>query len=76
MALNQGLENLEVVKNFRLKFKEVNLTVCGKVIYEGKDILGLNHGHMRKRTINVTMDEIKRCRSSLMTYSDILWVFS
>ena len=32
LVLNQGLENLEVIKNFRLEFKEVNATISGKVI--------------------------------------------
>ena len=35
LVLNQGLEKLEVVKNFRLEFKEVNPIVSGKLIYEG-----------------------------------------
>ena len=35
LILNQGLENLKVVKNFILEFKEVNPTVPKKVIYEG-----------------------------------------
>ena len=56
LVLNQGFENLEEVNNFRLVFEEVNPTVSGKFIYEGKEILGLTHGHMIKRTINVTMD--------------------
>ena len=61
LVLNQGLENLEVVKKFRHEFKEINPTERGKVIYESKDILGLNHGHMRKITRNLTVDNLKRC---------------
>ena len=78
LVLNQGLENLEVVKNFRLDFKEVNPTIPIKVIYEGNDILGFNHGNMMERNNNITMDGLKRCRGSLMTDSLILilWIFS
>ena len=72
LVLNQGFEKLEVVKKFILEFKEVNPTVYGKVIYECKDILGLNHGHMRKRTNNFTVDELNRCRGWLISDSLIL----
>ena len=54
--LNQGLENIEVVKNFRIGFKKVNPTVPRKFIYEGKDIIVLTHGHMREGNKNQTMD--------------------
>ena len=60
LVLNQGLENLKVEKNFRLEFKEVNPTEPGKLIYESKEILGLNNGNMREGTNNVTVDELKR----------------
>ena len=78
LVLNQGFENLEEVKNFRLVLEEVNPTVSRKVIYEGKEIIFLTHGHMRKKTSNFIVDELKRCRGSLMTDSLILmlWVFS
>ena len=60
-VLNQGLENIEVVKQFRLEFKEVNPTVPGKFIYEGKEIIGLNHDHIMEGTNKFTVNELKRC---------------
>ena len=39
LVLNQGLENLQVLRNFRLEFKEVNPIEPIKFIYESKDIL-------------------------------------
>ena len=66
LVLNQGLKVLEEVKNFRLVLYEVDTTIPGKVIYEGQCIFFLNHGHMRKCTNDFTMDQLKRCRGSLM----------
>ena len=56
----------------------MNPTIPGKVIYEGECIFGLNHGNMMEWTRNVIVDQLKRCRDSLMTSSLILvlWVFS
>ena len=66
LVLNQGFKNLEEVKKFILVLEEVNPIVSGKFIYEGKDILGLTHGHMMKRTNNVTVNKFKGCIGLLM----------
>ena len=72
LVFNQGSKDFEEVKNFRLMLQEVNPTIPGKFIYEVQCIFGLNHGHMREWTSNVTVDQLKRCRGSLMTSSLIL----
>ena len=69
LVFNQGLKDFEEVKKFRLMLQEVNLAIPGKFIYEGQWIFGLTHGHMRKWTSNITVDQLKRCRGSLMTSS-------
>ena len=61
LVFNQSLKDFEEAKNFRFMLQEVNPTVPGKVIYEGKGIFGLTPGHMRAMTNNFTMDELKRC---------------
>ena len=65
----KALKALKRSKNSDLCFSLVNPTILVKVIYEGQCIFGLTHGHMRKWTSNVTMDQLKRCRGSLMTSS-------
>ena len=78
LVFNQGFTNFEEVKNYRLMLYKVNPIIPGKVIYEGQCIFGLNHGHMREWTSNVTMDQLNRCGGSLVTSFLILvlWVFS
>ena len=56
LVLNQGSKDLEDAKNFRLVLKEVDPTIPGKLIYEGKWIFVFNDGHMREWTINFTVD--------------------
>ena len=78
MVFNQSLKDFEEAKNFRLVFQEVNPSIPGKVVYEIQLIFVLNHGNMREWANNITVDQLKRCRGSLMTSSlkFMLWVFS
>ena len=78
LVFNQSLKYFEEAKKFKLVFQEVNPAVPGNVIYECQFIFGLTHLHMRKWASNITLDQLKRCRGSLMTsfLKLMLWVFS
>ena len=78
LAFNQSLKDFEEAKNFRLVFQEVNLAIPGKVITESQCIFVLTHGHMREWANDITVDQLKGCKGSLVTSSlkFMLWVFS
>ena len=67
LVFNQSFKDFEEDKNFRLVFQEINPAVPGKVIYEFQCIFVLTHLHMRKCSSNITVDQLKRCRGSLVT---------
>ena len=78
LVFNQSLKDFEEAKKFKLVFQEVNPVVPRKVIYECQCIFVLTHLHMRKWARNINVDQVKRCKVSLMTsfLKFMLWVFS